>query len=173
MAHWSDGFSRHIRPIPCNSHNDYWRGHPLSDALGTGCTGVEADVWLTGGGLLVGHDRKSLTHKRTLRSLYIDPLVIILTGCNYLQTQGNASGPPNGVFEVNRTASLTLLIDIKSNGPLTFPVVLEQLEPLRAKGWLTHFNSTDVIQGPRHSGRHRQHTIRSRDGQRNVPRHLL
>lgn len=27
-------------------------------------------------------------------------------------------------------------------------MVLERLEPLRAKGWLTHFNGTDVIQGP-------------------------
>ena len=138
MAQWPDGFSRDIRPIPCNSHNDYWRKNPLSDALDTGCTGVEADVWLTDGDLLVDHDKKSLTHKRTRRSLYIDLLVIILTVSNYLQMQGNASGPPNGVFEVNRTASLTLLIDIKSNGLLTFPVVLEQLEPLRAKGWLAY-----------------------------------
>jgi rRNA biogenesis protein RRP5 len=41
---------------------------------------VEADVWLFEGNeeLLVGHSSTSLSEKRTLRSLYVDPLVELL-----------------------------------------------------------------------------------------------
>ncbi|KAL8947372.1 MAG: hypothetical protein Q9222_006338 [Ikaeria aurantiellina] len=46
LTTWPTDFSRDITPIPCHSHNDYWRRVPLYDALAAGCTGVEADVWL-------------------------------------------------------------------------------------------------------------------------------
>lgn len=36
---------------------------------------------------------------------------------------------------------------MKTNGMETFPTVLAQLEPLRSRGWLTHFNGSAVIPG--------------------------
>lgn len=36
---------------------------------------------------------------------------------------------------------------MKTDSADTLPVVLEQLEPLRSRGWLTHFNGTDVVPG--------------------------
>ena len=44
--------------------------------------------------------------------------------------------------------SLTLLIDVKSNGTNTLPVVLQQLEPLRSRGFLTCFTGSTVVPGP-------------------------
>ena len=151
-------FSRDIIPIPCHSHNDYWRHVPLYDALAAGCTSVEADVWLSGNELLVGHSKSSLTQERTLESLYIDPLVSILTNQNapsQVTITNNSSStntlpsatPLNGVFESSPKTPLTLLIDIKTDGVSTFPTVLKHLEPLRSKGWLTHFNGTAVVPG--------------------------
>jgi hypothetical protein len=72
--------TRDVLPIPCHSHNDYWRRVPLFDAIHWGCTGVEADVWLFNDQdeLLVGHSSSSLSPTRTLRSLYVDPLVDLL-----------------------------------------------------------------------------------------------
>jgi hypothetical protein len=74
--------TRNVSPMPCHSHNDYRRNVPLFDALHAGCTSVEADVWLTGNGteLYVGHHRHSLSRGRTLRSLYLDPLINMLNG---------------------------------------------------------------------------------------------
>lgn len=72
--------TRDVLPIPCHSHNDYWRKLPLFDALHWGCTSVEADVWHfdADDSLYVGHNRLSLTHGRTFTSLYVDPLVDLL-----------------------------------------------------------------------------------------------
>ena len=158
--HYPTDFSRDIIPIPCHSHNDYWRKVPLYDALEAGCTGVEADVWLTNDDLLVGHSTGSLTSARSLTSLYIDPLISIMAHQNpRLTFQNTTTSTPqsnsttnsaslNGVFDTNPATSLTLLIDVKSNGTSTFPVILQQLEPLRSRGYLTYFDGSAVIPGP-------------------------
>ena len=156
-VHYPTDFSRDINPIPCHSHNDYWRKVPLYDALAAGCTGIEADVWLTDNDLLVGHSTGSLTSARSLTSLYIDPLISILAHQNPRPTFQNTTTLANsttsgastkGIFETNPGTSLTLLIDVKSNGTTTLPVVLQQLEPLRSRGYLTYFNGSAIIPGP-------------------------
>ena len=137
-AHYPTDFSRDIIPIPCHSHNDYWRKVPLYDALAAGCTGVEADVWLKDNDLLVGHSTSSLTSTRSLRSLYIDPLTSILSHQNpppasqntTTPTNSTTSGAPvNGIFETNPVASLTLLIDVKSDGATTLPISSSSSNP--------------------------------------------
>lgn len=149
-ARWPTDFSRDIIPIPCHSHNDYWRRVPLFDALAAGCTSIEADVWLTSNGLLVGHDPRSLTLQRTLASLYIDPLTKSLSHQNNnstVLTNDSTGTSPRGIFDTQPSTPITLLIDIKTDGPKTFGAVLASLEPLRSQGWLTHFNGTTVIPG--------------------------
>ena len=54
MASYLLDITNDVTPIPCHSHNDYWRRVPLYDALRWGCTGVEADVWLFDEDLYVG-----------------------------------------------------------------------------------------------------------------------
>ncbi|XMA20486.1 hypothetical protein WAI453_013277 [Rhynchosporium graminicola] len=135
-------FTRDIQPIACHSHNDYWRRVPLFSALRHGCIGVEADVWLYNDDLLVGHNTASLQRSRTFRSLYIDPLVKILENAN--QKTDFHNGTSNGVFDVDPEQSLTLLIDVKTDGNETWGWVLKQLEPLRERGWLT-FVEGDVV----------------------------
>ena len=64
-----------VRPLPqAHAHNDYEHARPLLDALDRGFCSVEADIWLTPEGLLIGHDRKDLKPGRTLEALYLDPL---------------------------------------------------------------------------------------------------
>ena len=151
-------FSLDIIPIPCHSHNDYWRHVPLYDALAAGCTSVEADVWLSGNDLFVGHSKRSLTKEGTLELLYINPLISILskqntpsqiTATNH--TSPNSTSPSkitlNGIFDVDFEIPLVLLIDVETEGSLTFSAVLEHLEPLRSRGWLTYFDGTAIVQG--------------------------
>jgi glycerophosphoryl diester phosphodiesterase len=67
--------SKRIAPLPqAHAHNDYEHARPLLDALDHGFCSVEADIWLTPDGLLIGHDRKDLQPGRTLQKLYLDPL---------------------------------------------------------------------------------------------------
>ena len=161
VANLPADFSRDITPIPCHSHNDYWRDVPLYDAVAAGCTSVEADVWLSGNDLFVGHTQKSLTKERTLESLYINPLISMLENRNtpsQIATTSNTSSTDtspnintpqvNGVFEIQPDHQLTLLIDLKTDGASTFSAVLSHLEPLRSRGYLTHFNGTSIVNGP-------------------------
>ncbi|KAL8713565.1 MAG: hypothetical protein Q9220_002427 [cf. Caloplaca sp. 1 TL-2023] len=156
LTTWPTDFSRDITPIPCHSHNDYWRKVPLYDALAAGCTGVEADVWLDDklkDDLYVGHTRKSLTSSRTLNSLYINPLLTILRNQNAASnistsTEGNSSTKA-GVFDTSPSTPLTLLIDLKTPSSTTFPLVLALLQPLLKENFLTtYYPATGLVPGP-------------------------
>jgi Glycerophosphoryl diester phosphodiesterase family len=57
-----------------HAHNDYEHTRPLFDALDQGFTSVEADIFLVGDQLLIGHTGSSLKPERTLEKLYLDPL---------------------------------------------------------------------------------------------------
>ncbi|KAL8735941.1 MAG: hypothetical protein Q9166_000503 [cf. Caloplaca sp. 2 TL-2023] len=149
LSSWPTDFSRGILPVPCHSHNDYWRRVPLYSAIEAGCISVEADVWLFGEELFVGHSLASLTPNRTLASLYINPLVRILEKQNpitHFHPDGNSS--QQGVFDTVPEQSLTLLIDFKTSGSALFPHVVSALEPLRSRGHLTHCNGTQIVSRP-------------------------
>jgi hypothetical protein len=128
-----------------HSHNDYWRRIPLYEALHYGCTGVEADVWHIGDNLFVGHNTASLTSNRTFTSLYADPLIELLDKQNSPTAFGDNKN--HGVFDEDPSQTLVLLVDMKTHGPDTFYKVQEQLEGLRSRGYLTHFNGTHTVPG--------------------------
>ena len=145
ISTWPKDLSSGIKPVSVHSHNDYLQRVPLFDALAVGCEGVEADVWLVEGELLVAHTSDSLTRNRTLRSLYIDPLVQILEQQN---KNIPANAVPHGVFALNETQPLTLLVEMKADAFATWPVLYQQLEPLRTRDWLTYYNGTDLVHRP-------------------------
>jgi hypothetical protein len=88
-----------------HSHNDYWRPHPLFDALQLGFKSVEADVFLIDTTLQVGHEPAALRPTNTLQSLYLDPLR------KMQQTQGGFYSKP---------AELWLFVDFKNEGSATY-----------------------------------------------------
>lgn len=59
---------------------------------------------------------------------------------------GRSNG--RGVFDRDGSQTLYLFIDVKTDGQTTWPSVVEALQPLREKGWLTKVNGTSVIKGP-------------------------
>lgn len=103
-----------LRPLlRAHAHNDYLHERPLLDALDHGFTSVEADVFLVDGELLVAHERKQLDPKRSLRTLYLDPL----------KRLADAHGGriwPDG-------PTLTLLVDIKAEGEAAYRELDKQL----------------------------------------------
>ena len=114
-----------------HSHNDYLRRRPLLDALDQGFCGVEADVFLVGGDLLVAHNRKDVRPDFTLRRGYLEPLA------QRVRTR-------SGVFAQPETR-LLLLIDIKEEGEAVYPVLKRQLEPFA--DILTRFGPDGVNTG--------------------------
>lgn len=53
-----------------------------------------------------------------------------------------------GVFVGNPSQTLVLLVDFKSDGESLWPVLMEQLQPLRESGYLSHFDGSDMIHRP-------------------------
>lgn len=147
LAWYPTNFLQDVTPKPIHSHNDYWRKVPLFTALQQGCMSVEADVWLfdtpeKNNTLYVGHDRAALQPGRTFQSLYIQPIVEILERQNpRTELYG---GHNRGVFDTNPNQTLTLLVDVKTSGNATWAKVVEQLAPLRERGWLTYYANGTV-----------------------------
>jgi hypothetical protein len=113
----NSGSGSGARPIPF-AHNDYAHARPLFDALDHGYGGVEADIFLVDGQLLVGHETKELTPQRTLQWLYLDPL-------KKLVEQKDRRLPKHRPF--------MLMIDVKSDADPTYAAlrdVLAQYRPL-------------------------------------------
>ncbi|CZR56092.1 uncharacterized protein PAC_05980 [Phialocephala subalpina] len=167
---WAEDFSGGVIPVQCHAHNDYWHRIPLYEGLAAGCVGTEADIWignLPDGtvDLFVGHNSKSLTQSRTLRSLYLDPLFDILSYQNAMSpntpntTTGTATGTqdilaietssPVGVFSTSPNTSLILALDFKTDGHKTWDTVVSQLDNLRSQNWLTYWTpSSGLVRRP-------------------------
>lgn len=135
-------------PVPCHSHNDYWRHIPLYSALTAGCVSVEADVWAEGDELRVGHTLQTVLHGHTLRSLYLTPLLETLQQHDPRNANRTvkATGAPVGIFASDLSQTLVLLVDFKADGELIWPLLMEQLQPLRERGYLSYFDGSAMIE---------------------------
>jgi len=132
-------------PTLVHSHNDYQQEHPLLDALSWKCGSVEADVWLKDGELYVAHIEEKIDKKKTLSSLYIEPLKQILM--ENIDNNGKSS-----IYKDYPDVSLQLLIEMKypkalkdgkeieKIGIATIEAVETALEPL--KNWLTNYTGS-------------------------------
>jgi hypothetical protein len=132
----------HVVPLPrAHAHNDYHHSRPLVDALAHGFCGVEADIFLRDGKLLVGHSEQELRPDRTLEALYLVPL-------KRLAKANGGRIYPGG-------PTLTLLIDIKSDGLQTYQALRGVLAQYRSilssvsDGVLTRRAVTVIISGNR------------------------
>ncbi|MCX4879136.1 MULTISPECIES: phosphatidylinositol-specific phospholipase C/glycerophosphodiester phosphodiesterase family protein [unclassified Streptomyces] len=105
---FAEGNKHHRRPLwRAHAHNDYDHPRPLFDALDHRFGSVEADIFLVGDQLLIGHDASELDPARTLESLYLDPLAAIV--------KANRGSVYRGYRR-----PLQLLIDIKTEGSSTY-----------------------------------------------------
>ncbi len=97
----------------------------------------------------MGHSVASLTPNRTLNSLYIHPILEILSKQNPKTTlMPEGDHQLHGVFDTDPEQSLVLLIDFKTAGNDLWPFVQSALEPLRSQNYLTRANGTQIIPGP-------------------------
>lgn len=102
-----------VQPLErAHAHNDYEHPRPLLDALDRGFTSVEADVWIVGGELYLGHDGPDLT--RTLRDYYLEPLA------QRFRQNGGAIYP-------RWRPDFRLLIDVKGDATTTWAAIEKQL----------------------------------------------
>jgi hypothetical protein len=94
-----------------HSHNDYANNTPFYKAFYNGFNAIEADIFLVNGKLLVSHSDKYLEPERTLKGMYLDPILYAL--------------------RQDTTRRLCLLIDDKQDYKKLLPKLLKELEPLK------------------------------------------
>ncbi|MFG2372291.1 phosphatidylinositol-specific phospholipase C/glycerophosphodiester phosphodiesterase family protein [Streptomyces sp. NPDC048504] len=131
------------RPLwRAHAHNDYEHPRPLFDALDHRFGSVEADIFLVGDQLLIGHDASELDPSRTLESLYLDPLSALVKA-NHGSVYRGWRHP------------LQLLIDIKTEGSSTYLELDRHLQRYKhlfttyAHGRVHQGAVTNVISGDR------------------------
>ena len=104
--------------LNAHSHNDYLRVRPLEDALELGFCSVEADLVVVDGALLVAHEHATAHKARTLESLYLEPL----------SRRARLHG---GRVHPNGPKGFRLLVDLKDEPALTWPLLAPILERFR------------------------------------------
>lgn len=103
--------------LRAHAHNDYEHPRPLQHALELGFGSVEADIHLVESRLLVAHDLWQVKPDRTLEALYLDPL--------------RERVRTNAGRVVADAPTFWLLVDLKSPGATTWPVLRAVLEKYR------------------------------------------
>lgn len=111
LLFWGSNISAQI----IHSHNDYEQKQPFFEAYNLGFDSIEADLYLKDGELYVAHDWKNVSPERTLKKLYIEPLL--------------AKIKENGGYPYQNKKSLQLLLDLKRDGKEILKVLLAQLKP--------------------------------------------
>jgi alkaline phosphatase len=94
-----------------HAHNDYMHPVPFYTAWNAGFGSIEADVFPVSGVLLVSHNKEALDSKRTLDSLYLNPLLQELQNHPYRK--------------------VNLLVDIKEDYKNSLAILLQELKPLK------------------------------------------
>lgn len=135
LLYAAGAFGQQAVPTPllhAHAHNDYEHTRPLFDALDHGFTSVEADIFLVGSSLLVGHSYLELSPERTLKALYLDPLRKLVK--------------ENGGRVEPGWPQATLLIDVKTEGASTYRVLEKVLASY--PDLFTVFTPSGVKEGP-------------------------
>ncbi len=104
--------------VKIHAHNDYAKKNPLFDALQVNAYSIEVDIFLVRGELLVAHTMKETKKRKTLSSLYINPIIQLFKKYN-------------GAISPDSTYKTALLIDIKTNGKDVLQELVRFFEPLR------------------------------------------
>jgi alkaline phosphatase len=99
-----------------HSHNDYEQNIPFLRAYHQQFGSIEADIFAINDSIFVAHDQKNITAKNTLANLYLKPL--------QEQVEKN-----KGQIYADKNLNLQLLIDLKTPGKETIPVLIKELQP--------------------------------------------
>ena len=102
-----------------HSHNDYQQRHPFRTAYNNGLASMEVDVFQVGDQLYVAHKEEEIDPKKTIESLYIEPLL------KQIKQNGNNKAYKNG-------KGLQLMIDLKTAGMPALKLLEQKLQFIRA-----------------------------------------
>lgn len=105
----------HYGTANAHSHNDYEQTVPFYAAYNAGFGGIEADIFLIHGNLIVAHDMAEVQKNRSLEEYYLKPLQ------DFVEKN-------NGYAYADSTKQLQVLIDVKTGGVNTLDAFIAVLK---------------------------------------------
>ena len=155
------------RTVLFHSHNDYKQPRPVYDAFDHGFRSFESDLWWDKGAgkFYVAHTIITIDHSKTFQTQTLDRVMKILEGdysSDYKKDAPNKflNDPDNQPTSepdwykyyaegFGGVRPIQLLLEIKSNdGETSWPHLMDQLQPLRERGWLTKWEGGKIHYGP-------------------------
>jgi alkaline phosphatase len=112
-----------------HSHNDYEQPAPFRAAYNQGFGSIEADIFIQPGNLIVAHDTVELKLRRSLDSMYLQPLEQCIKR-------------NNGFPYSDHSKVLQLLVDIKTDSVATLDRLVKKLESYPA---ITSCKSVKIV----------------------------
>ncbi|SFB27329.1 alkaline phosphatase [Algoriphagus aquimarinus] len=102
--------AQNSKDFQIHSHNDYLQTVPFWTAYSAGASSIEVDLILKDGKLMAAHEVASIDPKRTIESLYLDPI---------------SEGIKSGVIS---SINFHLLVDLKTEAYSTLKVLEESMK---------------------------------------------
>ncbi|GAA6005066.1 hypothetical protein JCM10207_008500 [Rhodosporidiobolus poonsookiae] len=119
----------------------------FKQALKEGQTWQAVDLWLVNGELLVGADQRTLDPTRTFSSCIVEPLLRVFQ--TSIVPVGTAHRRRSSVFaHINVHHPFQLVIRLHTPASLTFPFVVDALQPLNDASLLTTYCPNGCVTTP-------------------------
>lgn len=136
----------HIRPQTgaCTFPTLDTRPHALKSSLDAGCDGLRTAIWMHDNELQIGNTVAGPDPEAFLNRLGLDPLLARLdeVAAEAPNAETTKSSGPN----LSRT--FLLMLDAKTSQRELYPFLIDQLDTLRQRGYLSHWDGENVVQRP-------------------------
>ncbi len=127
----------------------------IEQALSSGCTGVQVDLWQRHHDLLIGSSSSpsNLDKKHTLKGVYLTLLQHQLDERNAASSNNSKTekhddefdSPPVGLFDNDPQQTFTIFLDVKTPMRKAWPVLATQLTALNRSGYLSYRNAEQEL----------------------------
>jgi hypothetical protein len=118
------------------------RPHALESSLAAGCDGLRMAVWMHNNELQIGNTVAGPDPEAFLNRLGLEPLLAKLD-------QAAVEAPNTAMPKSSGTGSsrtFLLMLDAKTSLPELYPRLVDQLDTLRQRGYLSHWDGENVVQ---------------------------
>lgn len=131
--------------VACSFPDPDPRSNALAQSVAAGCEGFRTDLWLHENQLLIGVSRsgpKAASHLR----FHLDSLLKRLepqaasAGSQIAMSADHMNNDPHRTF--------ILALDAKSRFHEIYPRLVSQLDTLRQRGYLSHWDGAEMVRGP-------------------------
>lgn len=105
-------------------------------------------VWMHHGELQIGNAVTETEPEDFLQRLGLDPLLAKLDAGNYATARASLNSERPGSFHADLAQTFLLMLDAKTPLHELYPHLVEQLDTLRQRGYLSHWDGQNVVQRP-------------------------